>query len=222
MIKSKLFITTLTALLFHTGIALGQVTTFTWSPVDTTSGVGAVFGIQADYDLPPVAEIRNYAVENQTVIDNYTGTLQGFQIGRGIDEGSGSFTFSQPLPDGSILFFQDLDFEESVTMTTNTPISFIENIESLNGSLSDVVSFDSTTQTVSAFSGSRSNGGLTILDASGLTSLSYTLDMPNNSSAGIGFAVAAIPEPNSAAIVAFGGVSLLFRRRRTNRNWASR
>lgn len=171
----------------------GQVTTFLWTPESQVSGRGEVSGIQARYDLPPIAEIRNYEVDNQDVVQNYTGDLQGFQIGVGIDIGSGSFSFSRPLPRGSVIFFQDLDFEESVTMTTNVPVEFIENIERFDGSTSDVVSYDSSTQTVSAFSGSRSDGGLTFLDAEGLTSLTYTLDMPNNSSAGIGFAVAAVP-----------------------------
>jgi hypothetical protein len=194
--------------------AFGDLIYFTWTPTGSTTGNGIAGNVSATYSLLPNVSQIDYTSTDPAFVSEYGSTMPGFEIDQSFSL-SGTFTFSNALPDGSIMTILDIDNGEVMAFSSVGTFSLIEHVDRIANSTSTMPDWDDGQQRLTALVGSQSNSAASIFDVSGVSQMSFNFTSPPPTGAAIAFAVSAVPEPGSVTLMmaAMAGLSLSRKRR---------
>ena len=188
----------------------GQVDYFDWSPVTPTTGTGVASSFGASYEFQQPVEFRS---ANGADDDDFLQTFGAGSIPRflltGTSPTEGSVVFSQGLSAGATLLLLDLDAGESITFDTDTPITFLGQVETRQGENSVAPIWDSLSQTLTGTDGINLEPAA-LFDIQGVSSISFSYSSPFDTEATIAFGIASVPVDGLPGDVNLDGIVNFF------------
>jgi hypothetical protein len=183
-------------------VSRGDFVYFQWNPTGSGVGTGSAEEYSATFQVQPAITLQDYVSNLPAYVARYGSQLPGFEVDSD-SASSGTFVFSAPLRPGSIMVILDVDRGETMSFSANRPLALIENVERLIGGSSDMPTWNSGGQSLTAASGNLSDSAASIIDISGVTQLSFSFSAVGNTGSSISFGVTAIPEPRIAILALF-------------------